>query len=218
MRQEDDLLQTTAVLVLDMQASVYAWPKSPYWDALKKPPVGIYSVGGLNPLTREGMLLYRRGGDALEAPVTLKAWQALGESLYTDDGEVVLSWPRYQKNPRAYFDTPDERISAYKLYWCVVTEYLSRLSPYVPALRAPYTPTEFIKDEYIGLYEEGSYWSVMDEDLLALDAFVGSDRHHLYFTRLSGYQLIIEKTIDYRIYDWYRLRHGVINDEGDDRT
>lgn len=60
MRKEEDLLQTTAVLVLDMQASVYAWPKSPYWDALKKPPVGIYSVGGLNPLTREGMLLYRR--------------------------------------------------------------------------------------------------------------------------------------------------------------
>jgi hypothetical protein len=40
-----------------------------------------------------------------------------------------------------------------------------------------------------------------------LEDFVGHDIHHIYFVKIVGISLFIEKFIDFRIYDWYEKVH-----------
>lgn len=44
--------------------------------------------------------------------------------------------------------------------------------------------------------------SVIDE----VSEFVGHDTWHFYFTKRKGSALVISKTVDYRIFDWYRIK------------
>jgi hypothetical protein len=44
--------------------------------------------------------------------------------------------------------------------------------------------------------------TVIDE----ISQFVGSDTWHFYFTKRKGSSIIINKTVDFRIFDWYRIK------------
>lgn len=45
------------------------------------------------------------------------------------------------------------------------------------------------------------------DEILDLHKFIGDDTWHIYCTKIYGTSILIEKTVDYRVYDWHRQRH-----------
>lgn len=60
-----------------------------------------------------------------------------------------------------------------------------------------YETSKYREDRYFGSIQE-----VLKPLYNTVSEFMKSDNNHIYFMREIGYDLYIEKTIDYRIYDW----------------
>lgn len=90
-----------------------------------------------------------------------------------------------------------------------IDDYLYRLCPHTRTTLNSYSLDRLIDPKVEGEARQSlvenlqiMLMSVIDE----VSAFVGPDSWHFYFTERKGSSLVISKTVDFRIYDWYRIK------------
>jgi hypothetical protein len=91
----------------------------------------------------------------------------------------------------------------------VIDDHFYRLCPYTKTTYNSFNIENLILDKYsedekISIADEVQFTlaSVMEQ----INEFIGLDTWHFYFTQRRGNALVISKTVDYRIYDWYRMK------------
>lgn len=63
----------------------------------------------------------------------------------------------------------------------------------------------YVKPEYIDLIETYNFGDDLREVIESLNKFISRHTNHLYFHKELGANLIIEKSVDYRVYEYYKL-------------
>lgn len=71
----------------------------------------------------------------------------------------------------------------------------------------------FLIEDYDTSEVENAIEAALDPLFIMLKDFIGNDTWHLYTPQLKGTSIIIEKIIDYRIYDWYQIQRQQHDDD-----
>lgn len=227
----------TSVLVIDLLDQVKLLGGKIPLEALIDPPKGIYLKGSLKPfitdnvdyyaesvLTKKGLnreeLVYNgvivKGSkvvDFQEERITdFQDILGLTENLIDECGTVVLTADDIKRRSKYMSLTPSIPVIAIEVAALMVKSYLDSICPYNKTVRSirsisENTLEEFVKESYHHLIDEDEFDVEFESLLNIVSEFVGDDLWFIYTHRIKGTDLIIEKLIDFRIYDWYRMKY-----------
>jgi len=205
------LLDASEVLVVDLLSEVMRWDEDPYIVGLVEAEHGIYLPGSVEPVMRLGGQYRTTKGFMI---TDFDQIYSLKDPIVDQDGEIVITPDKLRKLKRYITTTPQTPATAVKVAISIINNYLYNLSQYTSTPRGPYKLERLVKDEYEHLIHEEAYDILMDDLIMSIQSWVGKDQHFIYFTKTVGTTLVIEKTIDFRVYDWYRIHQ----EDGDETT
>jgi hypothetical protein len=193
--------------VIDVLDHVLSVDEDPYMIALKEPVKGIYLPGSIDPIVRADSLYYPKS-KLYEKNTNIKSIDEifdLKEDLVDREGKVVLSYRDLKLKAKYLKREPTVPAVGVKMAIGVVLHYLNNLYCHTHVNTIPYRLENFIKKEYMELYYSDAYSSVFENLLEQVMNFIGKDYYFIYFYRVKGTCLFIEKCIDYRIYKYYEM-------------
>ena len=198
------LLESKEVLAIDLLPHAQQLSEE-YIEALLPAPAGIYITGVINPLFSDTESYYERSQLGIDG-YQLKSIEEIlhaKEDIVNSHGELILALRDIRTKGRYLKDHPTIPAIGIKAAVSVVLSYLNSLNKNTNVSVAGFKLEYFIKPEYIWMVTREDY-SVAFEDLLdTVMDFVDGDTWHIYFCSLKGSTLVIEKTIDWRIYQYY---------------
>jgi hypothetical protein len=173
-----------------------------YPDIFKENPKGIYIVGKIDPVLTDGEYYYTKSG--LDKGIPIQNIDTVNEDVYNSKGKIVINEfimrnkRKFLKNNssysyygikaiRAYVNKIIENNSAY----IVNRRYLdSFINCFKPEFQKPILNQEIDIDFLLNQLSEQVY------------KFIEKEPWTIYLTKQLGSICLIQKTIDYRIYDW----------------
>jgi len=205
-----ELLRTNKeVIAIDILEVVLNSDISRYSDTLVSPDKGIYLVGSLEPILRLGTVYYPETKYLMSGHeiTTFANIFQLNEAIVDAGGKVIIGKNDLKTKQKYFKSKPTIPVIPIKVAIAVVIKYLNTLSSYTHVSNFNYKLEEFIKPEYRELLYTDEFSTIFEKLLDQVMVFVNKDNWHIYFYKVKGTTLLIEKTIDFRIYEWYRLQH-----------
>lgn len=200
------LMQNKEVFAIDVLPHVQRLSEE-YTEALLPPPPGIYVTGSIEPLFSDAEKYYERSQLGMEG-YHLKSIEEIlhaKEDIVNSHGEMVLALRDIRTKGRYLKDHPTIPAVGVKAAVSVVLGYLNSLNKNTNINLSNFKLEYLVKPEYIRLVTREDF-SVAFESLLdAVMEFINGDTWHIYFYSLKGTTLVIEKTIDWRIYQYYLM-------------
>lgn len=227
MQEPSDLLKkVTSVLAIDLLEFAINLDTE-LLATLVEPPKGIYIKGNIKPILTDDKVYYARskmpyiqGSSKMSyiigkqkridiqdtAIKDLKEVFTLTEDLVDSDGNVVLSLKDIKIKSRYMSIGSDLPVTAIQLTKTMALDYISTLCKFS---RFVYSENieSLVKPEYHYLIANDSFdvaFESLHEQILN---FIDQDTWFIYFCRLKGTTLLIEKTIDYRIYYYHEVHY-----------
>lgn len=181
-------------------------------DNLLPPPKGIYSNSRIEPVMTDGGYYYTiemRGLDTVRAPVSDLDKVRKGLSVYTDINgrdSVVVTALQLQNKERCLSTLPIRPYRGVKIVEHLITNQIDSFIKYRKGSKDLYhgvsghlstktTPEEL--ESLMGAIKE-QYADVR----LMIQEFMGKHDWNLYFIKFKGGTVTIQKSIDWRAYDW----------------
>lgn len=215
-----DLIQYShSSLVLDLRNYIGACNTPAYQETLLPPPAGIYLKGEPYPLVDMSKLHFARptSHKNLQHP-QLKPLQSLNDltpniDVVDGDGGVVLHGLDIYKFKNLLTDTPGYKYQAIRAACYFGVKALSQLCVH-SNVRPPFDYRTIFKPEAYDLVEDESL-DVFNHLKYAIASFVGDDELFLYYIKLTQSTLMIQKNVDYRVFEYYRIKFTE-QEEGDE--
>lgn len=187
-----------------------------YGHLLRPFQEGIYTVGSFQPLmlsSKQYFLHNVENGIVKKVPIV--DISKVNEAIYDQDGKIVVSAYVMQNKESLCSNTPMLPTRGANIilnlikYEIAVKSRWERSQGYRMALNNSFThDSGEVLDE---LMLDSFCESLVDQ----VNSFIGKDNWSIYFTRLVGVDICIEKTTDYRIHEWTIAQLAKNNDEQD---
>lgn len=192
-------------IVIDLMDHVMAIDEDPYLIALNEPPEGIYLAGSIEPIIEKGKMYYPKAlyPNPRSKITDFSKIRDLKDDVVNADGEIVLRYKDYVTKPRFFKTEPTVPSVALRAAVSVVEQYLISAASHSKRSHPRYRLEYLVKPEFQNLVIEDKYILAFKNLLEKVKTFVGEDTWHMYFTKVKGTSLIIEKGIDFRIYRYY---------------
>lgn len=203
-----ELLKPTEILILDLMEYISGIDKDPYFNALVEPTPGVYLPGSLDPIMSFSNPCYPASKMCIPeyAITSIEGMLACGESIVNSKGNLIGDVRKIRRIVKHMTDKPQLPVIMLKVMMGVLTNYLGNLCRETRFSFNVSNYHKYIRPEYEYLLIEEAYETAMDDLIMDINKFVGRDTHHIYFTKLQATSVVIEKTIDYRIYEWYQYK------------
>ena len=194
-----DNLRATQVLFLSIIQSAY-FIKDTYGDRLIEPVQGIYTPNSLDPVITPNGHFYTR--DEYQRLQEIKDIDEVTTDVINIDGVTVIPAYMMQNKERYLFPTPTIPATEIQLIKCLISRKIGQINPWVKRGMDDRRVLQFIKPGHEDIFINDQ----LDQSLGVLydqvTHFIGQDEWYIYFVKLRGVDLVIEKTIDYRVWDW----------------
>ena len=183
-------------------------------NTFEPPEEGIYIVGAIEPIiSSKKTYHFRSEYEQRLAIVDFKDILKRGEDILDQEGQLVITGRNIKLRKKYLSLTPSIPVTAIKVGIAVVTKYLNSLNRHTRSQGIGYRLNRFVKPEFQHWIDNEEYEHEFEELLDEVSKFVGKDTWHIYFSRVKSTTLLIEKTIDYRIYKYYEQLFST-TDEG----
>lgn len=197
------LLEAKEVLIVDIR-DFAAIVQDRFMKYIKPVKPGLYYKNNTRPSLVEGTEYYKPNGESF---YYTGVYDNINSNLFDIDGKQVLSYEEFKKGN--YTDLPQEPINESLLILSVIKEYINEATSSEHYI--DFNHEDYIETRYMETEEEIVNLTVKIELILGplfrkISSFIGEDDFHIYGVSLSGYNLFLSKYIDFRIYDWYRLK------------
>lgn len=198
------------------------------------PPTGMYLRGRSEPTLVPMQTYYQRlitgtAKNKKEKMVPINIWEKISGDIYNQVSEIVVAGHQTHYLSRE----PTVPVIALQIIEIIAKRVVDDLSKFWirmdnPRLRFEstrkeddfYKPEILLRPFFIDNLSAHQYQESVDEimeevSLLKreISQFIGSDKWIMHFVRRRGSSLIVEKTIDYRIYAWERDHADDLPDE-----
>lgn len=195
------LLRATQTLLVDgveeLQYLLYSYP-----DVLVNNPKGIYQVGHLFPVLRDGEYYYTRKG--LREGKPIKDLDSVNEAVFDGQGKMLIN--DFAMKHKRQFLSNESAISKAGLHavYCFINKKIEDNSAYIRFRRYEEQFMSCFKPEYHDAIRQGE----IDIDLMfgrlseRINDFIQTEPWTIYFVKKISTLLLIEKIVDFRIYDW----------------
>jgi hypothetical protein len=200
--------QTTSIMIIDLLEHAMSVTSELHLNALVAPPAGLYMSKTMTPFMWSDREYYLRSKYHTEAGRIHRLDDVLcvNEDIVDAHGATVITAAQLAVRKRYIRLEPDIPVTAMEMVLVLINDYLNAIAPYARTLPSK-RQESYVRPEYWHLIDAGIYEDVFEPLLDQIFSFVGSDTWHIYFTRLKGSVLVIEKVIDYRIYRYHELQH-----------
>lgn len=220
---EDTLDKITNVLIIDILPHAIMLEERLQQTLIDYEP-GIYIPGGIKPyLSLSKPLFFEKDRDIvrdtilsngdIEYLVIKSAKDILSrrESVIDSTGEVVM-YSTFIKNKHKLMSIkPTIPARAVEMAMSVALNHLTWATR-CTRMNFFKTPLHnLVKPEYRDLVDNEEYPTAFDDIIVEVSNFIGQDTWHVYFHKIQGTCLIIEKTCDFRIMEYYRLKEEIDN-------
>lgn len=184
---------------------------------LKAAPYGFYLETQIKPIARPGQLCYR-GNSALPgrydpAPFQIRHLDDFQGLLYDEDGNLIFNEARHKNTLHDY---PTMPVVGFEMLHDALNHFLQLHSGWVTGLKDARGYEKVWVEKYLVNYDKEFHDQTPDFTPLerAYDTtiqlreqikdFIGNQTWVMYFVKQKDIDIVIEKTIDYRIWDWTR--------------
>lgn len=203
-----DLLHPSDRFILSLNDIISNIPAT-MLKLLIDPSPGLYLPQSIDPIIKLSDELYPRSKRGIpeyqfKSPIEIKDSK---ETVVTIDGTVVFTLTQIKRYSKFMSDKPFMNVIALKIAKIIADNYLSNMCPISKGRKGIRSISHLIKEEYRDGFNEDEFENIFSSMLAAISEFVGRDIWHIYFTKLSGTQLAIDKTVDYRVYWWHQDQH-----------
>ena len=178
-----------------------------YGDFIVPAPEGIYRVGDIHPCIHSNKRYYSqkltKTNQYISAPVT--DINLVNDTIIDETGNVIL--PAYvMKNKEQYLrNEPTVPARGLLIVELLIKKYIESVSPWVKYSMYNSKIASYFKPEGVELFYNGHIEALCESLFAQVCEFIGNDVWHVYFVKFMGLDLMIEKTTDWRILEYYRM-------------
>lgn len=208
-----ELTKPSDIIIINLLEHIGVIPE-PYSSKYLEPYTkGLYLRGNISPLLLEGNTYYKDFKVNKDGKINAVKFESLAEILlcnndvYDSRGEVIVTARDLFCNKKFIDTKPNIPVQLIKVGIAVVLEYLNSLNKYTNVNSINYNLNRLVKSQHRDLIVKEYYQTEFNVLLDIISDFVGKDSWHIYFYKVVGTNLVISKTIDFRIYDWYRMKN-----------
>lgn len=181
-------------------------------DRLLPPPKGIYSNSQIEPVMVDGGNYYTiefKGKDTVRTPVSDLGTVKKGLSVYTEVNgidRVVVTNLQLQNKEKYLNNFPIRPYRGVKIVEQLITNQINNFIKYRKGSKDLYGEISVhlsspIEDEALESIM-GAIKEQYADTRTVIQDFMGKHDWHLYFIKIKGGTVTIQKSIDYRAYDW----------------
>lgn len=170
---------------------------------LKPNPKGIYTLNSLWPVIGESTKIFDKNG----RPLDYDRVEELKTSVFNENGKLLINEYILKNLPHTVNRHGFYPISALQLLKHIVDKAMRAYCQYASPFTNDSAVHNYITSESSDLLTSGQLENYVIDVNEEIFNFVCDDRWNIYFTKVKRDNLYIEKTIDYRIYDWTRIMH-----------
>lgn len=206
---ERDLLQATAVLVLDGEKYMLSLAVHGIDDCVPEGETGLFLPWSNKPFLPDGVYypIDRVGDDTAaitDMDTVVKTKVPLINPAYPSR---VIGPKMISKYRRLLSSSPPVNMPMMDLLMGYVVEIIDSTAP-VNKYHTNRFPkvVNALKSDRVSRTVYDLLEASLDDLFLTVRSFIGADKWHIYDIKRSGNNIIIEKLIDYRIFDWYRIQ------------
>lgn len=198
----------TGVLAVDLLEHAVSITDEVLLSSVIDNETGVYIKGSMTPLIPSNLLIMDTNSAVIKSyDELLKA----KTDVYTTTGDLVITQRDLRLKAKYLSNGPDIPVSVINMAMAVVEEYLSVNCKYSRSVHRARS-NSYLKEDVVSLEMDGKIEDAFCKLLDEVHNFIRNDTWHIYFYRLKGTTLIIEKTIDWRIYDWHCIQHKENNE------
>ncbi len=203
-----DNLRTTQTFFLPVFNYAFLIEKQ-YGELIIPPPVGIYRVGDIYPVITNNKKYYSqrvtKNNQFITTPIT--DLNSVTDTVLDEIGNVIL--PAFVMKNKEQYLRNESTVPArgFMIVELLVKKYIESLAPWSKYSMYNSKLASHFKPEGSDLFNNGQIENLCKSLFMQVADFVGDDVWHIYFVKFIGLDLIIEKTIDYRISQWEQ-EHG----------
>lgn len=203
-----DILTPTAHLILSL-GEISSFIENKYAKCIIAYPQGIYKIGQRFPSVVSGREYYVRRLDNIHEQVPLVDFTQLNENNYIVDkkGTIVIESSYIKNKETALSNYPTVCSYGFEIAKAAIQHHVSSKNTYTRESSSAINQIGKYLTNYSDRLEVID--DIINDQALSslyqqIDMFVGRDVFHVYFYKSLGlHDLMIEKTIDWRAYQWH---------------
>ena len=203
-----DLLKVTQNFFLPIYSHA-VMIENQYGDFLKPPEQGIYKAGELFPSIISTKHYFSQRIDKFNRPVLtpITNFNKVTDAVVDEAGNLIFPFTVMKNKEKYLTNHPTVPSRGLLLIKLMIEKHIesicrwNRYSTFNNKILAHFT------NEGYEIYNEGHIDKICESLFMQLNNFIGLDEWHIYFVKFIGLDILIEKTIDYRVYEWTR-EHG----------
>ena len=215
-REDADIinLKTTEQMLIDLQDNFCISKLSTKLSEYCKPnKPGIYTTTSHNPVLVPNNKYYTREGLMTNKPITQEEFPSIVENVYNSDGTLAVSSFLMRDKSSLLSTKPKINQAIPNIVHLVINDYLKSMRYRdFDSEDLIYSLKHFIrqdKQDEIDSNFIDEIVVIIDPIILSIMDFVDEDIHHIYFVDLLNDQnLVIRKTVDFRIYEYTKLQYA----------
>lgn len=204
----DVLNEISDVLVVDLLDHSLQFD-SKYNNTLVDPEKGVYLSGSLKPIItfNEKTKYYPKSSylNDKELLINYDCVMSCKEDIVNSECEVILSIKDKINKKKFLHPEPNIPVTAIKVALAVADDYISSICEFSKNQLVGLDLNKLIKDEYQHLIDQEVYSKIYKKLINEIALFVKNDIWNIYFYKLKGCTLVIEKSVDWRIYRYYQI-------------
>ncbi len=199
-----DLLTAQATLRMDVSTAATS-VEIEFDGLLRAPPVGIYRIDQLEPVLQLGRTYYHKESVEMKPVVDINS---VNKSVYDDKGILVI--------PMAMMLNQDKFLSNYPLLpyqGCHIAKAFINKTMHefgLPYRRSQRPPESWFYSYFSGMVDADIVARISDcctELSHQLSAFIDSYEWNIFFVKMKGTVVTVERCMDWRAYEW-EIKHG----------
>lgn len=184
-----------------------------YSDFLLPAGEGIYKFGDLTPSIRNNKTYYtqiKSGDQVVSEPIV--DFNNVENTVVDETGKIVIPAFMMRDKKRYLSNIPSVPARGVFIIKNLIEHHISTLSPWARRGQCMSNISKYFKRENQDIVEENYLERLCESLIVQINDFIGIDQWNMYFVKIKGLDLCIEKCMDYRIYEWTTKRNQEIED------
>jgi hypothetical protein len=195
------LQETQEVLIVNLLDYVRKLDVN-YGHLFKPVESGIYVSHQMKPIVGSKTLCFTEKGFKTHTP--LKNLDHVEEAVLDEHGEILIPAYMMARKKKFLMTAPNIPVRAICVAELLVREWLDSVLMHRPTTTYEEEISEHFVPEARSLIEQGYIERTCSRLMNELAGFVKCDTWNIYNIRLRNTDLIVEKQVDWRIWDWTR--------------
>ena len=201
-----DLLKTSQTYFLPVFNYAVMIEKQ-FGDVMTPSAKGIYKVGDIYPSIIPNKQYYSQKINKFNQCITIPVtdFNKVNDTIIDESGNVIIPKGMMINKENYLRNEPSVPSRGLILVELMIKRYIESINPWVKYSMQNNKIISNFKPEGVELFTDGHIDKMCESLFAQISTFIANDVWHIYFVKYSSLDIIIEKSIDWRIHEYYRM-------------